>query len=207
MQEVFRLHRMSENPGENGKSPTCWENGSIEIQKNHRLGWRNFLYCGSQRSTRSKVLLEKTRNPCGLRKKIKPKAKFFQNFLIWQTIDELGQVSKPYICIGTTNAKIYKKDCIMKRLLPFIKNRPVVFWPDNATCHYTREITNILQSESIQFVEKSKNAPTVRQARLIFGHYVSKNTLSVKCQQKISTLSAEFGPKFPMMWQKDVGKL
>jgi len=55
----------------------------------------------------------------------------------------------------------------MKRLLPFIKNRPVVFWPDMATCHYTREITNFLQSESIQFVEKSKNAPNVPQARPI----------------------------------------
>jgi len=62
---------------------------------------------------------------------------------------------------------VYLKECIRKRLVPFIKNRKVLFWPDLASCHYTSEVTNFLRGESIDFVEKSQNAPNVPQARPI----------------------------------------
>jgi len=105
--------------------------------------------------------------PLDPRKKIVPKQKFFKKYLIWQAIDELGQVSKPFISTGTMNAKVYKKECVLKRLVPFIKKRKILFWPDMASCHYTSEVTDCLKSESIQYVEKVRNAPNVPQARPI----------------------------------------
>ena len=101
------------------------------------------------------------------KKKVKSKTKFFQKYLVWQCIDEHGNVSKPYVSKGTMNSKTYKSECVLKRLIPFIKKRDVLFWPDLASCHYTAEVTECLRENKIKFVEKRKNAPNVPQARPI----------------------------------------
>jgi transposase len=46
--------------------------------------------------------------------------KFGQKYLIWQAIDEFGNVCEPYISTGIMTSEEYKSECIEKRLLPFI---------------------------------------------------------------------------------------
>ncbi|KAF2881252.1 hypothetical protein ILUMI_24919 [Ignelater luminosus] len=100
-------------------------------------------------------------------KKFKPKKKFFKKFLIWQAMDGYGNVSKPYIFTGTMNWQTYLKECLSKRLIPFIKNRDVLFWPDMATCHYAVQCTEFLKESNVDFVTKVNNAPNTPQVRPI----------------------------------------
>lgn len=97
--------------------------------------------------------------------------KFPKKFLVWQCLDEAGHVSEPFICEGTMNWEIYLKECLQKRMLPFIQKYDlagrVLFWPDMATCHYKREVVDWLRAQKIDFVEKNENAPNVPQARPI----------------------------------------
>lgn len=101
--------------------------------------------------------------------KVKPKAKFAKKILVWQALDEHGNVSDAYISEGTMNKDIYLEECIYARLLPFIDqhhNRSeVIFWPDLATSHYAKNVTTHLKQEKLEFIEKSKNPPNVPQAR------------------------------------------
>ncbi len=101
--------------------------------------------------------------------KVKPKPKFYKKVLVWQAIDQFGNISDPYISEGTINADVYLKECIQGKLLPFIDElhdrSNVLFWPDMATAHYSHKVTSYLKTEKLEFVEKSKNAPNVPQAR------------------------------------------
>lgn len=99
--------------------------------------------------------------------KFKSKEKFPQKYLIWLALDETGKVSKPFITTKTLNSKLYLKECIMKRLIPFIENKDVLFWPDMATSHYAKIVTDALREQKVDFVEKKDNAPNVPQARPI----------------------------------------
>jgi hypothetical protein len=98
-----------------------------------------------------------------------PKAKFAKKFLVWQAIDEFGNVSEPFVSEGTMSTKVYLEECIKKRLLPFIdkhhQRENVFFWPDMATCHYALPMTQYLTAQKIDFIKKSENAPNVPQAR------------------------------------------
>lgn len=86
--------------------------------------------------------------------KYKSKSKFPKRYLVWQAIDSLGNVSKPYVTNATMNTERYLNECIKKRLVPFIKNRDVLFWPDMASCHYSRPVVEYFASKNIDFVEK-----------------------------------------------------
>jgi len=55
----------------------------------------------------------------------------------------------------------------LKRLVPFINKRKILFWPDMASCHYTSEVKECFESESIEFVEKAENAPNISEAHPI----------------------------------------
>ncbi len=65
----------------------------------------------------------------------------------------------------------YLKECIRKRLIPFIKKHhkvgEVLFWPDLASCHYTEAVRTELEAAGIDYVGKHENAPNVPQARPI----------------------------------------
>lgn len=103
--------------------------------------------------------------------KIKQKQKFAKKFLIWQAMDEKGNVSSPFITEGTINKNIYLEECLKKRLLPFLKKYhnidDILFWPDLATCHYANVVQNWLKLNNIDFVKKQENPPNVPQARPI----------------------------------------
>jgi hypothetical protein len=53
--------------------------------------------------------------------RFKHKEKFAGKYLVWQAMDELGNVSEPFISTGTIRMDVYKEECLRKRLLPFIE--------------------------------------------------------------------------------------
>lgn len=103
--------------------------------------------------------------------KIKPKAKYYKKFLIWQCLDENGNVSEPFVANGTINGKLYLEECLKKKMLPFIqkyhKIDEIILWMDMAPCHYSKEVTDWLTSMNIKFITKKQNAPNVPIARPI----------------------------------------
>lgn len=101
--------------------------------------------------------------------RVKPKCKFTQQYLIWQAIDDNGHISDAYVSERTMNASIYVKECLKKRLLPFIRKyhnmANILFWPDLSTSHYAKETIAFLESHGVPYVKKKDNAPNVPQAR------------------------------------------
>jgi len=101
----------------------------------------------------------------------KPKEKFPKKYCVWQAIDEDGNVSEPYIKVGTLKSDEYREECLKKRLLPFIEEHhhksDIMFWPDLATIHYESSVQTLLANNGIDCVTRKANAPNVPQARPI----------------------------------------
>jgi hypothetical protein len=90
--------------------------------------------------------------------KIQLSEKYPHKYLIWQCLDENGNVSKPYVYKGTINGQIYLKECLKKRLMPFVKKHDkienVVFWADLASSHYTKDVLEWLETQGIDYIKK-----------------------------------------------------
>ena len=67
--------------------------------------------------------------------------------------------------------KIYLKECINRRLLPFVdkyhSNGNILFWPDLARSHYSKIVQQRLNEKNIPYVSLVDNPPNVPQARPI----------------------------------------
>jgi transposase len=132
--------------------------------------------------------------------RFKHKQKFPKKFIVWQAIDQFGNVSEPYISEGTINGDTYLNECLIKRLLPFIHKHHnlnnILFWPDLATAHYHRSVQSWLHSQNINFVKKGENAPNVPQARPIERYWA-------ECKKEYS--KRKVGPKtligFRRIWK------
>ena len=100
--------------------------------------------------------------------KIKCSSKFPKKFLIWQALDQFGNVSQPYVHEGSMNSETYLKECVIDRLIPFImehnKIENVIFWPDLATIHYANAVKEEIQNISIWYWKRK-----TLQMSLIFG--------------------------------------
>uniref|UniRef100_A0AC35TUS9 DDE_3 domain-containing protein n=1 Tax=Rhabditophanes sp. KR3021 TaxID=114890 RepID=A0AC35TUS9_9BILA len=98
------------------------------------------------------------------------KKKYAGKFMIWQAIDENGNITKPFVTDKSMNWEVYLH-CLNKFLLPFIKKHqtdtPMLFWPDMATCHYQKDVKKFLKENKINFVDKIENAPCVPHLRPI----------------------------------------
>src|SRR5690348_10048253 len=99
--------------------------------------------------------------------KFHSREKFPKKYLVWLAFDENGGVSNIYVTTKSMDSKLYLTECIKKRMIPFVKNRNVLFLPDMATCHYVRNVTDFLRAKKVDFVEKKDNAPNVPQVRPI----------------------------------------
>lgn len=103
--------------------------------------------------------------------RFKHKAKFPEKYLVWQCLDEKGNVSKAYISTESMNGETYLNECLKKILFPFIKKHhekdDVLLWMDMASPHYHHDVVQWLQKNKINFVEKKENAPNVPIARPI----------------------------------------
>lgn len=127
--------------------------------------------------------------------------KFESKFLIWQAMAENGDVSEPFVLDCNVNAQIYLKECIVKRLLPFIRKkegqRPILFWPDLASSHYAKVVTQRLEAERIKFVSKVDNPPNAPQLRPIERFWAI-------CKRRYRELNkpANTIPKMTRIWKR-----
>ena len=82
-------------------------------------------------------------------------------------------ISSIYVHRSTIAIKqeTYLQDCIRKYLLLFInchhKNDNVLFWPDLASSHYSKQVQEFLQVNNIKFINVNKILRNVPQARPI----------------------------------------
>lgn len=95
--------------------------------------------------------------------------KFGKKALIWQAICQCGLKSTPFVTTSTLNDTIYIKECLTKRLLPLIRKHDgqTIFWPDLASCHYSRKTTDFMNLRNIRFVSKDMNPPNCPELRPI----------------------------------------
>lgn len=102
--------------------------------------------------------------------KYAPKKKFEEKIMVWLAISPSG-ISAPYIVPSrmAVTKEIYVKECIQKRLLPFIQENhndgKYIFWPDLASSHYAKLTVDTMNEMGINFVAKELNPPCVPQMR------------------------------------------
>ena len=87
--------------------------------------------------------------------------KFAPKVLVWQAICECGLKSKAFATTNNMNENLYIKECMQNRLLPFIRSHkgPTLFWPDLASCHYSKKTLNWYQENNVKFICKNNNPP------------------------------------------------
>ena len=104
------------------------------------------------------------------------KSKYEPKVLVWLAISTKG-VSKIFIRPSgmAVNQEVYLNECIIKRLVPFInqhhKDDNYVFWPDLASSHYAKSVTDWLEQNNIPFVPKAMNPANVPEARPIEDYW------------------------------------
>lgn len=100
------------------------------------------------------------------------KRKFESKLLVWIAASDKG-LSEPFFLPSglAVNQYIYKKDCIVKRLVPFINkchgDGNYVFWPDLASSHYAKTVIECYEDYGINFVKKVDNPPALPECRPI----------------------------------------
>lgn len=104
--------------------------------------------------------------------KFKKRKKFETKILVWAAISNKGISRLYYRESGyAINADVYKDECIVKRLIPFIEKNhsehPYVFWPDMAACHYAPVVREALEAKNVIYVPKIKNVPATPEVRCI----------------------------------------
>lgn len=90
-----------------------------------------------------------------------PIEKFGEKVLVWQGICSCGKRTSSFFTKGTVNSEIYINECLKKRVLPFIKKHKgnILFWPDLASAHYSKNTLNWYKENNVNFVEKNMNPP------------------------------------------------
>lgn len=123
--------------------------------------------------------------------------KFPKKYLIWQAICSCGKRSKSYIAKGSMNTDIYVKECLQKRLLPFVKSHRVntIFWPDLASCHYSKKTVKWYKLNHINFVPKDSNPPNCPELRPIERYWAL-----VKAKLRLSGKTAKNRKSFAQLW-------
>lgn len=109
------------------------------------------------------------RNAVAERFRTKKVSKFPKKYLIWQAICSCGRKSKCFVSTGTINKDVYEKECLQKRLLPFIRSHdsPALFWPDLASCHYAKSVLEWYKVQEVNYVPKEANPPNCPELRPI----------------------------------------
>ena len=97
-------------------------------------------------------------------------AKFEKKLLVWMA--PRGVISIYIVPSGqAVNQEIYLKECLQKRLQPFInkyyRDTKYIFWLDLATSHYANSVTKWLKTQKIPFVQKKDNPANLPEARAI----------------------------------------
>lgn len=122
--------------------------------------------------------------------KYKKMDKFGKKFLIWQGICSCGLKTQPFVTDRSMDSSLYERECIRKRLLPLIRQHTssVLFWPDLATCHYSRKLLDCYVKEGIHFLPKELNPPNCPEVRPIERYWAIIKQKLFKDGQLIQTL-------------------
>jgi hypothetical protein len=105
------------------------------------------------------------------------KSKYEEKILVWIAISPMG-MSEPYFRQQgmAVNRFVYRDEILEPFLLPFIKkyhkHDNYVFWPDQASSHYAKEVQDWLFSKKIEFLPKiinPANAPKLRPIEDFWG--------------------------------------
>lgn len=125
--------------------------------------------------------------------------KFGKKYLVWQAISSSGARSTIFVTEGTVNGEIYRKECLQKRLLPFLRKLgcTTLFWPDLASCHYAGETIRFMNVNNINFVPKDMNPPNVPQCRPIERYWAL-----VKSNLKKTGQTAKDMKDFKRKWKR-----
>lgn len=101
--------------------------------------------------------------------KYKSMDKFGKKLLLWQAICSCGLKSRAFVTSSTLNSDVYIKECLQARLLPFYRkhNVPCWFWPDLASCHYSKKTMDWYTLRRVNFIPKTLNPPNCPQFRPI----------------------------------------
>lgn len=120
----------------------------------------------------------------------KRKSKFPKKFLIWQAICSCGERSKFFITSGNVNSDIYVKECLQKRLLPFLRQHsiPTFFWPDLASCHYSRQTLKWYSDNEVTFVPKEANPPNSPELRPVERYWALTKRNLKQTKQEVKTM-------------------
>jgi len=131
-------------------------------------------------------------------------SKFPKRYLIWQAICTCGGQSKFFVAQGTINSQLYIKECLRKRLLPFLKQHKVstFFWPDLASCHYSKATLEWHESNGVVLVPKTANPPNCPELRPIERYWAL-----VKRQLKENKKPAKSLADFKIKWKQASGKV
>ena len=92
------------------------------------------------------------------------KKKFEPKILVWLAISEDGD-SEPFFVPskGNINGDIYRKECIERRLIPFLQQHHAdgdyIFWPDLASSHYAKDTVAPSRGGKYPFCPKKDNPP------------------------------------------------
>lgn len=146
----------------------------------------------------------------GIKKEMRQKriSKFPKKLLVWQAICLCGWKSKTFITKGTLNSEIYVKECLSKRLLPFMKQhgaQPIekhLFWPDLASCHYSKVVQEWYSANNVRVVPRYANPPFVPELRPIEKYWAI-----VKGHLRRSHKVAKNAEKFQKYWHKAANKV
>ena len=91
--------------------------------------------------------------------------KISQEISCLQAMDQFGNVSEPYVHEGCMDSETYLKQCIMKRLIPFIKNyhciENVVFWFNLSMIHYAKKLKTEIEKNIWMLQAKLGKAPGI----------------------------------------------
>jgi hypothetical protein len=125
--------------------------------------------------------------------------KFGRKYLVWQAISSSGARSDIFVTEGTINGKIYRDECLKKRLLPFLRKLgvPTLFWPDLASCHYASDTLDFMNANGINVVPKDMNPPNVPQCRPIERYWAK-----VKDKLRTTQQSATSIKDFKLKWKR-----
>lgn len=114
--------------------------------------------------------------------------KYGKKVLIWQTVCSCGLKSRSFATCATLNSDLYIEECLEKRLLPFIRSHdsPVMFWPDLASCHYSRKTLSWYETNEVNFIPKECNPPNTPEFRPIEQYWAIVKKIFKKTRAAIT---------------------
>jgi hypothetical protein len=130
--------------------------------------------------------------------------KYAKKLMVWQAICSGGQKTKTFVTSSTMTSELYMKECLEKRVLPFVLQHHglVKFWPDLASCHYSKVTQKWYRDNNIDFIEKNINPPNCPKLRPIELYWVI-----IKIKLFKNTGSAHTVEQMRQKWNKFAGEV